>query len=261
MRRKLIVANWKMYGNLHENAALLNAIKPALASLNNADYVICAPHPYHQQTKDLLEGSNIAWGAQNVSRFEEGAYTGSVSANMLKDFGCTHAIIGHSERRALVYEDNITAASSFGAVINAGITPIFCVGETGEERAAGKAEAVIDSQLRAILETLGEDVFYRAVKLRAVISYEPVWAIGTGVAASPNQAQEMHVMIRNIIAERDIEVARRVRILYGGSVNPQNALQLLVMPDIDGALVGRCSLKAEEFIAICQTGHAIKDEI
>lgn len=257
MRRKLIVANWKMYGNLLKNASLLSVIKPALAMLNNIDCVICAPHPYHQQTKDLLQDSNIAWGAQNVSRFEEGAYTGSVSANMLKDFGCTHAIIGHSERRALNYEDNVTAASSFGAVINAGITPIFCVGETRQEREAGKAETVIDSQLRAILETLGDDVFYRAVKLRAVISYEPVWAIGTGVAATPQQAQEMHVVIRNIIAERDIEVAKRVRILYGGSVNPQNALQLLVMPDIDGALVGRCSIKAEEFIAICQAGHSV----
>lgn len=257
MRRKLIVANWKMFGNLQQNAALLGTLKPALALLDNTDYVICAPHPYHQQTKDLLQGSNIAWGAQNVSRFDEGAYTGSVSANMLKDFGCTHAIIGHSERRALIYEDNITAASSFGAVISAGITPIFCVGETKQERAEGKAEAIIDSQLRAILETLGDEVFYKAVKLRAIISYEPVWAIGTGIAATPQQAQEMHNVIRNIIAERDNEVAKRVRILYGGSVNPQNALQLLVMPDIDGALVGRCSLKAEEFIAICQAANTV----
>lgn len=256
MRRKLVVGNWKMHGNLAHNQVLFSGLIQSLRDCQNADYGLCVPHPYLFQAQQMLQGSNIAWGGQNVSRHLEGPYTGDVSATMLADFACTYAIIGHSERRVLVHESNITAAASFGAALQANITPIFCVGETLEEHEAGLAEAVVESQLIAILNTLGAEVFTKAVKLRSVIAYEPVWAIGTGKTATPNQAQSMHAFIRRKIAERDADVANRVRIIYGGSVNPSNASQLLAMPDIDGGLIGRCSLTLDEFVSICHAANA-----
>ncbi|WP_137719152.1 triose-phosphate isomerase [Methylobacillus flagellatus] len=251
MRRKLVVGNWKMHGSLEQNQVLLTQMMADLEGLRDADCAICVPHPYLAQAQQLLKGSNIGWGGQNVSPFQSGAYTGAVSARMLADFGCTYAIIGHSERRVLIHESNVTAAASFGAALQAGLTPIFCVGETLEERQAGVTEAVVGSQLIAILNTLGLDILSKAVQLRAVIAYEPVWAIGTGKTATPDQAQAVHAFIRKRIAERDPDIARRVRILYGGSVKPSNAAQLFVMPDIDGGLIGRCSLVANEFRDIC----------
>ncbi len=255
MRRKLVVANWKMHGNLQHNQILLTELLQGLRNLKNADYVLCVPNPYLAQAQSILQGSNIAWGGQHVSRFKVGAYTGSVSASMLADFGCTHAIIGHSERRVFMHETNVTAAASFGAALEAGLTPIFCVGETLEEREAGLNETVVANQLEAILQTLGMQVFSQAVQLRAVIAYEPVWAIGTGETASPEQAQAMHAFIRKRIASFDANVAERVRIIYGGSVKAINARQLLAMPDIDGGLIGAASLEASEFLAICQAAN------
>lgn len=252
MRRKLVIGNWKMHGSLARNEALIASLIAGLRDLKNADYAVCVPHPYLFQAQQLLQGTNIAWGGQNVSQFEEGAYTGGVSAHMLKDFGCTYAIIGHSERRALIHETNKSAAASFGAALKAGLTPIFCVGETLEEHKAGLARKVVEQQMNAIIATLGMEGFSRAVQQRAVLAYEPVWAIGTGNTAMPEQAQAMHVFIRSAIAELDADVASRVRILYGGSVNPSNAAQLFVMPDIDGGLIGRCSLNADDFIEICR---------
>lgn len=252
MRRKLVVGNWKMHGSLAQNQALMTSITAELRDLDQADFAVCVPSPYFAQAQSLLTGTNIAWGGQNVSPHEYGAYTGAVSARMLADFGCTYALIGHSERRVLIHETNTSAAASFGMALKAGLTPIFCVGETLEERQAGVSEAVVASQMIAILNTLGMEVFTRAVQLRAVIAYEPSWAIGTGKTATPEQAQAMHVFIRQQIAERDANVAGRVRILYGGSVNPSNASQLFVMPDIDGGLIGRCSLSPEEFVRICR---------
>lgn len=257
MRRKLVVGNWKMHGSLAQNRALITDITAGLRNLSNADFAVCVPAPYLFQAQSLLQGTNVAWGGQNVSPHESGAYTGAVSARMLADFGCTYALIGHSERRMLIHETNTSAAASFGMALKAGLTPIFCVGETLEEREAGVSEVVVASQMIAILNTLGEDVFSRAVQLRAVIAYEPSWAIGTGKTATPEQAQAMHTFIRGQIAERDAGVAKRVRILYGGSVNPSNASQLLVMPDIDGGLIGRCSLNPHEFIEICRAASEI----
>lgn len=252
MRRKLVVGNWKMHGSLAQNKALIASLIANLRDLKTADFAVCIPHPYLFQAQALLQGTNIAWGGQHASRFEEGAYTGSVSARMLADFGCTYAIIGHSERRVFMHETNVTAASSFGAALKAGLTPIFCVGETLEEREAGVTEAVVESQLIAILDTLGAHIFSEAVQQRAVLAYEPVWAIGTGKTAAPEQAQAVHAFIRRQIAERDAGVAARVRIIYGGSVNPSNASQLFAMPDIDGGLVGRCSLDPNDFKEICR---------
>ena len=252
MRRKLVVGNWKMHGSLAKNEALISSLIAGLRDLENADFAVCVPHPYLFQAQQLLQGTNIAWGGQNVSQYEQGAYTGGVSAHMLRDFGCTYAIIGHSERRALIHETNKSAAASFGAALKAGLTPIFCVGETLEEHKAGLAQKVVEQQMNAIIATLGMDGFSRAVQQRAVLAYEPVWAIGTGNTATPEQAQAMHVFIRSAIAELDAGVASRVRIIYGGSVNPSNAAQLFVMPDIDGGLIGRCSLNADDFIEICR---------
>jgi triosephosphate isomerase len=257
MRRKLVVGNWKMHGSLAQNQALITEITSSLRDLNNADFAVCVPSPYLFQAQSLLQETNIAWGGQNVSPHEYGAYTGAVSARMLADFGCTYVLIGHSERRVLIHETNTSAAASFGMALKAGLTPIFCVGETLEERESGVSEAVVASQMIAILNTLGLEVLSKAVQLRAVIAYEPSWAIGTGRTATPEQAQAMHTFIRRQIAERDADVANRVRILYGGSVNPSNASQLLAMPDIDGGLIGRCSLNANEFIAICRAASEI----
>ncbi|HYG32744.1 MAG TPA: triose-phosphate isomerase [Methylophilaceae bacterium] len=252
MRRKLVVGNWKMHGSLVRNEALISSLIAGLRDLEDADYAVCVPHPYLFQAQQLLQGTNIAWGGQNVSQYEEGAYTGGVSAHMLRDFGCTYAIIGHSERRALIHETNKSAAASFGAALKAGLTPIFCVGETLEEHKAGLAQKVVEQQMNAIIATLGMEGFSRAVQQRAVLAYEPVWAIGTGNTATPEQAQAMHVFIRSAIAELDAGVASRVRIIYGGSVNPSNAAQLFVMPDIDGGLIGRGSLSTDDFIEICR---------
>ncbi|MDP3087324.1 MAG: triose-phosphate isomerase [Methylotenera sp.] len=248
MRHKLVVANWKMHGNLASNKALLEAYIEKLSSLKNTDVVVCVPYPYLAQTQSLLQGTHIAWGAQNLSKDAEGAFTGEVSASMLRDFGASYVIIGHSERATAYCESDENVATKFIQAQSHGLTPILCVGETLIEREAGVMQMVVGKQLDTIINMFGAAVF-----AKAVVSYEPIWAIGTGLAASAEQAQSMHEFIRGKVALLNKQAAASLKILYGGSVNPQNAVQLLVMQDIDGGLIGKCSLNAQEFEKICRT--------
>ena len=250
MRRKLIVGNWKMVGLLARNKALLEGVLAGVRDLRNADCAVCVPYPYLAQTQSLLQGSNISWGAQNLSQHAEGAYTGEVSAAMLLDFGCKYAIIGHSERRNLYLESDEVVAEKFDAALKAGLQPILCVGETLAEREAGVTEEVVARQLDAILNRAGVKAL-----AKAVVAYEPVWAIGTGKTASPEQAQAVHAFIRGKIATQSKEVADGLVIQYGGSVKGSNAAELFGMPDIDGGLIGGASLDAQEFLAICHAAQ------
>lgn len=250
MRRKLVVGNWKMYGRLARNKALLEDIMVGVRELKAADYAVCVPYPYLAQVETMLWGSNVAWGAQNLSQHEEGAFTGAVAPGMLVDFGCRYVIIGHSERRGLFHESNEIAAAKFDAAVKAGLTPIFCVGETLDEREAGITEQAVATQLDALLERGGAQGV-----AKAVLAYEPVWAIGTGKTASPEQAQAVHAFIRQRVAQLDSQVAQALCILYGGSVKAANAAELFAMPDIDGGLIGGASLVAADFVAICRAAN------
>lgn len=247
MGKKLVVANWKMHGNLAANKALLQAYIERLSSLTNTDVVVCVPYPYLAQAQSMLQNTNIAWGAQNLSKEAVGAYTGEVSATMLKDFGASYVIIGHSERATAYCESDENIATKFIQAQAYGLIPILCVGETLIEREAGVMQMVVGKQLDTIINTYGAAVF-----AKSVVSYEPIWAIGTGLAASADQAQSMHEFIRGKVAMLDIMAAASMKILYGGSVNPQNAVQLFDMQDIDGGLIGKCSLNAQEFEGICR---------
>lgn len=244
MRKKLVAGNWKMHGSQAENAALLAAIKPALAGI---EAVVCVPFPYLAQAQALLAGSSIAWGAQNVSEQAKGAFTGEVSASMLLDFGCKYVIVGHSERRSLYGESDALVASKYRVAQSAGLIPILCVGESLDERESGVTEAVVARQLDAVIDAAGVGSL-----AKAVVAYEPVWAIGTGKTASPEQAQAVHAFIRGKIAALDSGVANQLVIQYGGSVKASNASELMAQPDIDGGLIGGASLVAGEFVAICQ---------
>ena len=244
MRKNLVAGNWKMHGSLDDNAALLAALKPALVGI---EAVVCVPFPYLAQAQAALAGSSVAWGAQNLSEQSKGAFTGEVSAAMLLDFGCTYVIVGHSERRSLYGESDSLVASKYMAAQAAGLKPILCVGESLEERESGVTEAVVARQLDAVINTAGVGSL-----ANAVVAYEPVWAIGTGKTASPEQAQAVHAFIRNKIAALDAGVADQLVIQYGGSVKAANASELMVQPDIDGGLIGGASLVAEEFVAICR---------
>lgn len=251
MRRKLVVGNWKMYGRLARNKALLEGVMQGVKDFKNADYGVCVPYPYLAQAQSMLQGSNVAWGAQNLSQHDEGAFTGAVAPGMLVDFGCRYVIIGHSERRALFHESNEIAAAKFDAALKAGLTPIFCVGETLSERESGVMEQVVARQLEVVLNHAGA-----AAIAKTVIAYEPVWAIGTGKTASPDQAQAVHAFIRQRVAQLDGQTAQGLCILYGGSVKANNADQLFAMADIDGGLIGGASLVADDFVAICRAAHA-----
>lgn len=247
MRRKLVVANWKMHGNLASNKQLFAAYIEKLSQLKNIDVVVCVPYPYLAQAQSILQNTGIAWGAQNLSKDAIGAFTGEVSASMLKDFGATHVIVGHSERATAYCESDENIATKFIQAQQHGLTPILCVGETLIEREAGVMQMVVGKQLDTIINQYGAAVF-----ANAVVSYEPIWAIGTGLAASSEQAQSMHEFIRGKVATQDIATSTSLKILYGGSVNPKNAVQLLAMQDIDGGLIGKCSLNAQEFELICR---------
>ncbi len=244
MRKKLVAGNWKMHGSLADNAALLAAIKPALAGVEAA---VCVPFPYLAQAQAALAGSTIAWGAQNLSEQPKGAFTGEVSSAMLLDFGCTYVIVGHSERRSLYGESDELVAKKYMAAQAAGLTPILCVGESLDERESGVTEQVVARQLDAVIGLAGV-----ASLAKAVVAYEPVWAIGTGKTASPEQAQAVHAFIRRKIAALDASVADGLTIQYGGSVKAANAAELMAQPDIDGGLIGGASLVADEFVAICR---------
>ena len=250
MRRKLVVGNWKMYGRLARNQALLEGVIAGVRDLKDADYAVCVPYPYLAQAQSMLQNSNISWGAQNINQYEEGAFTGAVAPGMLIDFGCRYVIIGHSERRGLFHESNEIAQAKFDAALKAGLTPIFCVGETLAERDAGVTERVVATQLDAVLTHVGAQGL-----AKAVVAYEPVWAIGTGKTASPEQAQAVHAFIRQRVAQHDSQVAQALCILYGGSVKAGNASELFSMPDIDGGLIGGASLVANDFVAICRAAQ------
>lgn len=247
MRRPLVAGNWKMNGSRASINALLDGIKAGIGEVKSTEVVVCAPFVYLADVQSQLTGSPVAWGAQNVSHESAGAYTGEVAVSMLKDFGCTHVIVGHSERRTLYGEDDAVVAKKFAAARAAGITPILCVGETLDEREKGVTEDVVARQLDAVLELEGIAAFEQAV-----IAYEPVWAIGTGKTASPEQAQAVHAFIRGRLAVQDKAVAEGTRLLYGGSMKGSNAAELMAMADIDGGLIGGASLKADEFLTICR---------
>ncbi len=245
MRGKLVAGNWKMHGSLAENEALLGALRSGLGADAAPQCVVCVPFPYLAQAQRLLQGSTISWGAQDVSEHPKGAFTGEVSAAMLREFGCRYVIVGHSERRALHGEDSTLVGRKMRAAQAAGITPIVCVGETLAQRESGATEAVVAEQLDAAIAEAGV-----ARLAQAVLAYEPVWAIGTGKTASPEQAQAVHRYLRERVRTADPAVAEALVILYGGSVKAANASELFAMPDIDGGLVGGASLDAKEFLAI-----------
>lgn len=247
LRRKLVAGNWKMYGTLARNAFLLDAVRSGMELLPDVDCAVCVPFPYLSQAQQMLSGSKVKWGAQDVHQKDDGAYTGEVSAVMLRDFGCSHVIVGHSERRALYGESSGLVAEKFMAAKRMGIMPILCLGETLEQREKGITESVVAGQLDAVIQLGGVQALHDAV-----LAYEPVWAIGTGRTASAMQAQEVHEFIRGRVASLDIRVAAELRILYGGSVKANNAAELFAMPDIDGGLIGGASLVADEFLAICR---------
>ncbi len=250
MRIKFVAGNWKMNGNLATNQALLQALVPALSRVTGVKCAICAPYPYLAHVQQLLSGSGIGWGAQNVSQFDSGAYTGEVSGSMLVDFGCRYVIVGHSERRTLFGETSEVVAQKYAAALKSGLTPILCVGETLAQREAGTTQSVVAAQLDAVVERSGAQSF-----AQAVIAYEPVWAIGTGKTASPEEAQAVHAFIRERLGGMDATVASNVQVLYGGSVKGSNAAQLFGMADIDGGLIGGASLDAQDFAAIVQAAR------
>ena len=242
-RRKYVVGNWKMNGDLAANETLLGALIAAPA--DDADVVVCVPFPYLAQAATRLKGSRITLGSQDVSEHEAGAYTGEVAAGMLKDFGCRHAIVGHSERRSWFGDTDARVAAKAERAIAAGLMPIVCVGETLQEREQGRAEDVVERQLDAVLDRIAP-----AGVARSLLAYEPVWAIGTGKTATPAEAQAMHAMIRAHVRKHDSSVAAELVILYGGSVKAANAAALFSCEDIDGGLIGGASLVADDFLAI-----------
>ena len=251
MRSKLVVGNWKLNGSMAGNEALLKSLLREIPPGGSAGCAVCAPYPYLAQLQGMLRGSGIAWGGQDVSQFDQGAYTGEVSGRMLAEFGCRYAIVGHSERRALFGDTDAVAADKYAAARRAGLTPIFCVGETLEEREGEHTEAVLARQLDALLQKQG------AAGLEGgIVAYEPVWAIGTGKTATSRQAQEAQAFLRKRVAAGDAAVAAKLPILYGGSVKGANAAELFAMPDVDGGLVGGASLVAEEFVAIWRAAGA-----
>lgn len=247
--KPLIAGNWKMNGSLAANEALVKAMLDGLGGqAPAADMALCAPAPYLAQLQSLLTGSVIGWGAQDVSSHEQGAYTGEVSASMLKDFACRYAIVGHSERRQYHGETDLLVADKAKVALAHGITPIVCVGETLAEREAGQTEVVVKRQLAAVIHAVAH------CTSEIVVAYEPVWAIGTGKTASPEQAQLVHAVLRAQLAAAT-QHPERVHILYGGSMNAANAASLLAQPDIDGGLIGGASLKAADFLQIVASAH------
>jgi triosephosphate isomerase len=252
MRDFLVAGNWKMHGDVSGNRELVAGILDGAPDAANVKLLVCPPFPYLASVAAQLEGRDVALGAQNVSEHEKGAYTGEVAPAMLRDSGCEYVIVGHSERRSLYAETSVQVSAKFKATLAAGLTPILCVGETLEEREAGRTEGVIDEQLGAVVEENGIEAFAGAVK-----AYEPVWAIGTGMTATPDQAQDVHRYIRTMLDEANAEIAGNVQILYGGSVKGDNAAGLFSMPDIDGGLIGGASLKADDFLAIAAAAASL----
>ncbi|MDF2866808.1 MAG: triosephosphate isomerase [Gammaproteobacteria bacterium] len=251
MRQPMVAGNWKMHGSRESITKLLGTIKANCDTIPAVDLVVFPPVIFLQQVQQLLAGSKIQWGAQNVHEQPSGAYTGEIAAGMLIEFGCSHVLIGHSERRTLFNESDELLAKKFMAAQQQGLTPILCVGETLIQREQAQTEAVIIEQLNKVIDLAGVEAFNHAI-----IAYEPVWAIGTGKTATPEQAQQVHALIREQIALKSENVAGKLRILYGGSVKPDNAATLFKMPDIDGGLVGGASLDAQAFLDIAQCSNS-----
>ena len=248
MRKTIVAGNWKMNAS---KDSVDNLIKDLLTGMDGitSEVLVCAPFPYLAQVELLIQGSKVMLGAQNLNTNSSGAYTGEVSADMIKDFGARHVIVGHSERRSLYGETSAMVAEKTKAALNAGLTPLLCIGESIEQRDSGNTEVVIEKQLSAVIELVGIEAFNQII-----IAYEPVWAIGTGVTATPEQAQEAHLFIRSLLAKNDESVAQKTPILYGGSMNASNASELISCADIDGGLIGGAALKAEDFLQICKVG-------
>jgi len=251
MRRPVVAGNWKMHGSRAANETLLTDLAERLDPDWRTDVAVFPPYVYLADAVRLLEGLDVGVGAQDVCAEPIGAFTGQVAAAMLKDVGCKYVIVGHSERRRLYHEDDVLVARKFGAALKAGLTPVLCVGETLEEREGMRTEAVVARQLDAVIAMNGVASF-----ADGIVAYEPVWAIGTGRNASPQQAEEVHGYLRSRIAAQDAKLESRVRILYGGSVKASNAAELFSMPDVDGGLVGGASLSADEFLQICAAAAA-----
>jgi len=254
VRKPLVAANWKMNGSSESNQLLLDGILAKADTFSTIDVALFPPAVYLQQVQQALSDTNIFWGTQNLSQFRSGAYTGEISATMLRDFGCQYVLIGHSERRCLYAELDLDQrfldriiAEKYEIAVKEGITPIICIGESPEEHAAGRTEEVVAQLLDTVIA-------YRGVAglAQTVLAYEPVWAIVTGRTATPEWAQDVHSFMRQRVAKHDANIAASIRILYGGSVKGNNAAPLFAQPDIDGGLVGGASLDAEEFIKICQ---------
>lgn len=254
MRRALVIGNWKMNGQRKTNEVLLQALVASgdQAKLADVDMVVCPPFVYLDQASHVLADSKLKLGAQNVCANSDGAFTGEVSAGMLRDLACRWVIVGHSERRAIYGETNAEIARKVKLILSEGMAPVICVGETLDEREAGQALSCVREQLTAAVDSLSNEEI-----AGVVVAYEPVWAIGTGLTASPEQAQEVHRALRDQLKDRGVELSEKVRILYGGSVNPANADTLFAQPDIDGGLIGGASLKAEDFLAICRAAAGL----
>ena len=248
MRKTIIAGNWKMNANKGSVKSLIGGILSGMGGVNS-EVLVCVPFPYLSQVESLIDGSNLKLGAQNLNINSSGAFTGEVSADMIKDFGAKHVIVGHSERRSLYGETSWVVAEKTKAALDSGLTPLLCVGESLEHREAGKTEAVVEEQLNAVIELIGIDSFHNII-----VAYEPVWAIGTGMTATPEQAQAVHLFIRNLLGESSEKIAQKTPILYGGSMNAGNAMELISCSDIDGGLIGGAALKAEDFLQICKAG-------
>jgi triosephosphate isomerase len=246
MRKPIVAGNWKMHGTRAETANLLNILKEGVNNHHEVEMIVFPPFVFLSECENLLRGSAITWGAQNVAAEKNGAYTGEISASMLAEFGCRYVLVGHSERRQLFVEDDLTIAKKFVIAQETGLHPILCVGETLQEREENRSLEVVSRQLMSVLDYTGDIAVFK----NAVLAYEPVWAIGTGRTATPEQAQEIHCTLRKLLAERDESIADKLRILYGGSVKSTNAKMLFSMPDIDGGLVGGASLSPQEFLQI-----------
>ena len=248
MRKTIIAGNWKMNASKDSVKSLIGGILSGMEGVNS-EVLVCVPFPYLSQVESLIEGSNLKLGAQNININASGAFTGEVSADMIKDFGAKHVIVGHSERRSLFGETSSIVAEKTKAALGSGLTPLLCVGESLEHRESGKTEAVVEEQINAVIGLLGIDSFHNII-----VAYEPVWAIGTGMTATPEQAQAVHLFIRNLLGESSENIAQKTPILYGGSMNAGNAVELISCPDIDGGLIGGAALKAEDFLQICKAG-------
>ncbi len=251
MRQPLVAGNWKMNGSVESVRELLSGVKAGIGDVGKCEVAVCPPYVFIPMAQAELSGTSIPWGGQNLSTEQSGAFTGEISGSMLTDFGCTYVIVGHSERRTLYGEDDALVAQKYAVARAAGLKPILCVGETLEERESGTTEEVVGRQLDALINLDGAGAL-----ADGVVAYEPVWAIGTGKTATPEQAQDVHAFIRNRVAQHDSAVADGLRILYGGSMKPGNAAELMAKADIDGGLIGGAALKAEDFLGICKAAGA-----